>query len=235
MKKDRLSPEEIKTVRGEIEKIEDVEEKKKLYQNLASKVIYTNQRQSVAKEADGTTYAEKSYGGMCNLASLSMVLQFLGISNPYPDLQYQDGLEKKRVDMIESGKFKKSDSRLNWDVWERLAKELGASNTKRFYPEKQNKDYYLTNLLPAIQSGAGIMLSFKGHIVRLENITDEGFIIDDPYGKSDIVTRNKNGKGGWDGYNGKRGGPSKDVGEDNLWTWDAVEQVNIRGAIVIYP
>lgn len=58
MKQDRLSAEDIKTVRGEIEKVEDVEEKKKLYQNLASKVEYSNQRQSVVKDENGA-YAEK--------------------------------------------------------------------------------------------------------------------------------------------------------------------------------
>lgn len=174
---------------------------------------------------------------MCNLASLSMVLQYLGISNPYPDMQYQDSLEKKRQELIADGTFKSTDKRINWDVWERLAVEMGASGHERLWPKAQAKrEYYEKNLLPAIQAGSGVMISFAGHVVRLENITEQGFIIDDPYGKSDIVERNKNGKGGWDGYNSKRdSGSTSVVGEDNLWTWDAIEQVSFKGIIVIHP
>ncbi|MFN4257591.1 MAG: hypothetical protein ACK4Q5_21625, partial [Saprospiraceae bacterium] len=100
--------------------------------------------------------------------------------------------------------------------------------------EKKSKKWYLDTFLPDLQSGAGIMLSFEGHVVRLENVTESGFIIDDPYGKMNPVKREENNGGGWDATNSKRDDKDKKiVGKDNVWTWEQIEKIALKGYTVV--
>ena len=62
---------------------------------LQSKVAYHSQRDNKSKAG------EKTIGDvMCNLTSLSMCLEYLGVDNPYPEMQYEDALEKIRVEHV---------------------------------------------------------------------------------------------------------------------------------------
>ncbi len=236
MHKPSLSPEEVRQARGLTRKIEDPGIKAGFYEKIQAQVPYVNQRVSVALREDGSRYAEHdTKGGMCNMASLSMVLQSLGIPNPKPQLQYQDALQELRIE-LKAQKHEGIGGRLDWDSWEALAKYLGVSNIKRIETHKspKTKEWYLKEIAPLLQSGGGAIISFRGHIVRLESISEEkGFTVDDPYGKVDPVIREKNKKGGWKDYNSKRKSrKSRTPGENNIWSWAEVEQLGFAGIIV---
>ena len=220
MIKNRLNPAEIEHVR---ELIDSLDESKRgdYYFQLQEKVKYNNQRDSIVKE--NGERVEKRYGGMCNLTSLSMVLQYLGISNPHPDMQYEDALEKIRQD-------NNFGSRLGVG-WEQVAKKLGAEVSfilDRANTKAQNKDWWLSNVKTKLHEGYGIMMSIKGHIIRLQEINDSGIVVDDPYGKLNLQDRlNKSQNGGYEKYNESEWNWSSEgtakEGEDNLWPWSEVE------------
>ncbi len=217
----RLTSVQIARAREIIAKVSDAKVKGDFYQALQSKVVYANQRDNA------TVVGGKNQGDvMCNLTSLAMALQYLGIPNPYPDMQFEDALEKIRQD-------KKLPARTTADGWGGVAKEVGASykmieggggkaNTKKWYQD---------NVLSQLRGGAAIMMSIQGHIVRMQDVTDAGLVIDDPYGKVDLKARQDKGyEGGWKEYNKRPGGggPKENAGEDNVWPWDHVEKYPMR-------
>ena len=68
----------------------------------------------------------------------------------------------------------------------------------------------------------------KGHLVRLQDVTDSGLIVDDPYGKvTSFETRENCEEGGYDA-NPKTTEGSK--GEDNLWKWEDMGEVTLKYA-----
>jgi len=220
MVKNRLNPNEIEHVR---ELIESLDESKRggYYLQLQEKVKYNNQRDSIIKE-DGEQI-EKSYGGMCNLTSLSMVLQYLGIPNPHPDMQYEDALEKIRQDNNFGSRLGRG--------WEQVAKKLGAEVNfilDRGNTDAKPKNWWLSKVKAKMNEGYGIMMSIRGHIIRLQGINDSGIVVDDPYGKLDLQDRlNNNQNGGYKKYNKSEWNWSSEgtakEGEDNLWQWSEVE------------
>jgi len=248
LRKPILTPEEIKKVIQYANNLTDDAEKKETFLLLQSKVEYINQRNSMSEEVEEeysdpekkgakkgeSVYAETSSGGMCNLSSLAMALQNLGTANPNPNLLYQDALEEVRV-KLKLEKLSGVGTRRDWSTWVAIAKHLGAKGSASIsLSEKKSKKWYLDNFLPDLQNGAGIMLSFEGHVVRLENVTDSGFIIDDPYGKMNPVKREENNGGGWDATNSKRGEKeNKIVGKDNVWTWEQIEKIALKGYTVV--
>ncbi|MBN2003394.1 MAG: transglycosylase SLT domain-containing protein [Anaerolineae bacterium] len=221
MAQQRLTSEQIARAREIIAKVSDPKVKGDFYQALQSKVVYANQRDNAT-----VVNGENQGDVMCNLTSLAMALQYLGIPNPYPDMQFEDALEKIRQD-------KKLPARTTADGWGGVAKEVGA--TYKMITggggQANNKKWYQDNVLSELRGGAAIMLSIQGHIVRMQDVTDAGLVIDDPYGKVDLKTRQEKGfKGGWKEYNKRPGGggPKENAGEDNVWPWDHVEKYPMR-------
>jgi hypothetical protein len=95
--------------------------------------------------------------------------------------------------------------------------------------ESKNKKWWKSNVGTRIESGYGIMMSIKGHIVRLQNVTDNGLVVDDPYGRLNLQKRFENGKkGGYEKYNKSEWGWTSEgatnEGEDNVWPWATVEK-----------
>lgn len=220
MAKPRLTAEEIARAREIIAKVSDSQVRGNLYQTLQSKVVYANQRDN-----ETVVNGERQGDVMCNLTSLAMALQYLGIPNPYPNMQYEDALEKIRQD-------KKLPARTTADGWGGVAKELGATYEMIPGGDRANdKKWYQENVLSKLRSGAAIMLSIQGHIVRLQDVTDAGLVVDDPYGKVNLEKRQKNKfEGGWEEYNKRPGGggPKENAGEDNVWPWEHVEKYPMR-------
>lgn len=211
MLKNRLTPEEIHRARELIEQDADEKHRGDLYEALQAKVEYHSQRDNKSKDAAG-----KSIGDvMCNLTSLSMVLSYLGVPNPDPKMQYEDSLEKIRVD-------KKLPARTMADGWGGVAKELGVTVTFLGSNVTQGHDWYAKNVLPQLRAGHAVMLSVTGHIVRLQAVTDTGLIMDDPYGKEKLLAGSKHK---WEATN-KRGEAST-VGEDSFWPWEDVSKHNM--------
>lgn len=236
---DRLTSEQIKRAREIIAKISDATVKGNFYESLQSKVVYANQRDNE------TVVGGKRKGDvMCNLTSLAMALQYLGIPNPDPTMQYEDSLEKIRQD-------KKLPARTLATGWGGVAKEVGASyHLLSSGGGAHDKKWYKDNVLSELRGGAAVMMSIQGHIVRLQNVTDAGLMVDDPFGKVDLKERKKTKKvkkwdktekkykmvdknytGGWQEtnkrYDGK-GGAKENAGEDVTWPWSHVESYAMR-------
>ena len=213
--RDRLSAEEIGLARDLIAQ-EPAEKRGDLYEQLQSKVKYNNQR-------DARSSAERLGGGLCNLTSLAMCLEYLGIPNPHPEMEYEDALEKVRVD----NGFK---SRESMEGWSAVARKLGADTGTIASDELTTKDFWDEDVRDAhLRQGHAVMLSVKGHIVRVQGVTSGGLEVDDPYG----VTKLGAGYAyGFDAYNGGSyaGGlrpenpdaPENFAGEDNVWPWSEV-------------
>jgi len=212
-----LTPDEIKNVREQIEMLKDKEQKKELYLELQEKVPYHNQRNN-----DQEQYISDR---MCNLTSEAMCLEYLGISCPTADMQFEDYLEQLRKD-------NNYGDRTTQGARQKVAEKLGAcySNEKfdgTFSTEKEELKMFI---LSKLQSGCAVMLSVwpacKGHLVRIQNVTNEGLIVDDPYGMvTNFKTREDCNSGGYD-TNSTTDENSK--GSDNLWKWGDIKDITVK-------
>lgn len=245
-----LTPSEIKDVREQIESLKNEEQKKELYLNLQEKVPYHNQRNNnaiVSEEDEGKVAIEWDKNGkpvsyrdytsqevsdrMCNLTSESMCLEYLGISCPNPNLQFENYLEQVRVN---------NDYGLRTAPLTRqqVAKKVGACYEYKglmgtFY---DNKEKIKEILLPKLKLGYSIMLSVwpecKGHLVRLQNITEDGILVDDPYGKvTNFILRQNCQSGGYDS-NSKT--EENSIGKANLWKWSDIESITVKYAEIYF-
>jgi len=212
-----LTPERIKEVREQIEMLKDENQKKELYLELQAKVPYHNQRNN-----NQTQYIADR---MCNLTSEAMCLEYLGISCPNPNMQFEDYLEQIRAD-------NNYGDRTTPIARQKLAEFLGACYDKKDYGNTFSieKERLINFVLIKLQSGCAIMISVwpacKGHLVRLQNITEEGLIIDDPYGKvTDFMSRENCESGG---YNINSNTEEDSKGKDNLWRWSDIKDVTIK-------
>jgi len=211
-----LSIAQINEVREQIALLKDEDQKKELYLELQKKVPYHNQRNN-----DQTQYIADR---MCNLTSEAMCLEYLGISCPDADMQLEDYLEQVRDD-------NNYGDRTTQGAREKVAENLGACYSNETYGGtfSTEKEELKKFILPKLQSGCAVMLSVwpgcKGHLVRVQNITNEGLIVDDPYGKvTDFKTQDCN-SGGYDA-NSKTDENSK--GSDNLWKWSDIKDITVK-------
>lgn len=210
MLKERLSTEEIRRARELITLESDEKRRGDLFIALQAKVPYHNQRDNESKDAKG-----KSIGDvMCNLTSLAMVLEYLGVDNPNPSMQYEDALEEIRVK-------KGLPARTTSGGWGGVAKELGVDYEMLGWNVVQGKDWYKEKVLSELRSGKAVMFSITGHIVRMQNVTDEGLVVDDPFGKETLLAGTKHK---WEKTNSKDGGEGSNAGEDNVWPWADVSK-----------
>jgi Domain of unknown function (DUF4157)/Peptidase_C39 like family len=205
MSKLRLTREEIKQARQLIAKESDQKKRKKLYLLLQEKVKYRNQLDNESKE-NGENIGYK----MCNLTSLAMCLSYLGISNPDPKIRFEDTLEKIRVK-------KKLPSREDTIGWGGVAKHFGVEIKFIGWNVTENSNWYKKSVLPYLEKGDAVMMSITKHIVRLQSVTSEGLVVDDPNGK---VILKKGEKYGWKTKNKKK----ENYGEDVVWPWSEVAQ-----------
>ena len=173
-----LEPSEIKKYRQFIKTL-GKEEKKIWYNELQKHVKYHSQRDNENPKADV----------MYNLTTLAMNLEYLGISCPDSKMQFEDWLEKKRVE-------KKYPIRTSSDSWIKLARDFNIKSeridsiaTTHNHSITEIKNIITEQINPYLESGHSISLSAftfksqKGHIVKLQSIRADGIIVDDPYGK----------------------------------------------------
>ncbi len=222
---EELTPREIRECRNYIKTLPE-EERAEWYLELQKKVPYHNQRdnESLATEIDidknkwlkdGETIGDI----MCNLTSEAMCLEMLGVEFPCEECdsncieygQFEDYLECLRLSE-EYGHRGECRTRKG------LATLLGVQ--QKWVKVSSNKIDVIERLLgKALKEGKSILISVSfGHIVRLQAITNEGLIVDDPYGK--VYDFSKRGatpkyyvKNLYDQRKGNR------LGSDNLWTW----------------
>jgi len=207
--KARLAPEEIAAVRGSIAQETNENARGDRYEELQSCVIYASQRDNQARNPDGSR-VETRGGNMCNLTSLSMALSYLGIPNPKPDMQYEDALEATRQE-------RHLPDRTTAKGWGGVAQALGARVS--FVGDgsvTQGHDWWDANVRrPHLRQGAGVIMSIGGHIVRVQGVTDQGLVVDDPYGRCRLLPGEA---GAWKYalYN-EYDKPGQTAGEDTLW------------------
>ena len=204
-----LTAAEIGEVRELIKLVEDEEKRKELYRELQKKVPYHNQRDNINDDADY----------MCNLTSQAMCFEYLGITNPDPSMQFEDYLEKIRTE----GKF---GDRTISEVRDSIASHLGIRQGLKWDPT-MTKVYLQKLFNTLLDKDCSIMISCGGHLVRLQGLSDNGLIVDDPYGKVDLINRYKTNKNSYgDNANTKSGSTIK--GEDNIWKWSDVIKVEFK-------
>lgn len=204
-----------------------------LFEILQTKVNYHNQRNntSIGLKSDRWSYKDKKgnikwviFTGkpigdiMCNLTSLAMVLETLGIESPKNGMQLEDYLEAVRRDEHFAARTVASG-------WTAVANQLGAAKTMHLYNFKGGEKAWRDQILPHLRSGEGVMMSLGGHIIRLQGVGKKGITVDDPYGKlpsllnfrSNAVTASYQGN-----LNGKK--TEQGVGEDNVYPWADVSK-----------
>ncbi len=239
----RLAASEILIARTLIESYIPAGNRAKYSLALQGKVNYQNQRNSAVK---GYSMWKGTYGKwvnvgneMCNLSALSMAMLYQGIT--MDDLaaklrglgfegkmaaQYDDRLEQIRhqmaVNLADGKKLKVTSLRRDSNATLRVLAESFGLNVEIKYPGKQDYDWYKENVLSELAAGKSVIMSYNGHIVRVQGVTEAGLVVDDPFGQVQI----KKGSAieiPWD----KRAN-SKDntriTGEDHVLPWAQVEE-----------
>ena len=207
---ERLTTEQIAEARALIEAEIPAEERGDWYERLQSKVGYLNQRNNDSPSEDDD-------GGTCNLTSLAMCLQYLGVPNPDPSKQYEDALDDIRI----ANKYGKITS---FDTWTKISAHLGKTLT--FHSGGTFDQAWFEETMRGWLQGSGVLCSIHGHVVRVEAVTAEGLKVDDPFGQSLLKAR-ANGKAfSWvkGGLNEREddGTAEGNLGEDHVWPWDSV-------------
>ncbi|WP_083524105.1 glucosaminidase domain-containing protein [Deinococcus grandis] len=223
---------EINLARSLIVKILDSKIKGDLFEILQSKIPYRNQRnnQSIGLQSDRWSYKGKDgkthwvvYTGkpigdiMCNLTSLTMVLETLGIENP-SDGQYEDFLENVR-------RKNSLPPRTTEGGWAGVARQLKARKVVRKDNFRGDYNVWKDEILAYLRNGNGVMMSLNGHIIRLQSITSNGITVDDPYGKlPSLLNYNPGNVTG--SYNGNLNTRTKEagIGEDAVFPWSQVSK-----------
>jgi len=212
MANERLDAEQISRARELIAEAPESDQAD-LYADLQTKVVYRNQRNN---ESDN----ESSDGGTCNLTALAMCLEYLGVGNPYPEMQFEDSLDKIRIDN-DYGPITYA------STWSNLAVHFGhdyvemegGQYSRSWWEDTMGGEY--------LNKGYAVLVSINGHIVRLEGMSETGVIVDDPYGASLLQGGTSRG---WDGTNSREvdGTDSGNIGEDLEWSWESVENFSFK-------
>lgn len=199
-------------------------ERAEAYRALAASVPYRNQRDN---GPDGDV--------MCNMTSMAMSLEGLGVGGDIDGQQAENRLDaiRKRAGL----------SRYDEDDREALAERVGVQSstlrTPAFTDAAAAKAWYLENVLPRLEAGATATFGVEGgngkggrfrHVVRLQWVEDGGLRTDDPFGaglaadgKGDVGYRALNATGGQGG-----------VGEDGLMSWADVAAMNAKKYVQLY-
>ncbi len=143
-------------------------------------------------------------------------------------MQFEDYLEQQR-------KGNKYDARTEGGAWEQLASDLKV-RYKYVALGSSDKQFLTETLLPFLQSGDGVMLSVSseaGHIVRLQGISNNGLIVDDPNGELTDFGAREAGTG--KDYNLNDRTIASEKGNNNLWSWENLKKLKIKYAYVFSP
>ncbi|NJO02030.1 MAG: hypothetical protein HC880_10345 [Bacteroidia bacterium] len=219
MSKEELSPEQIKLARAYITQLADPKAQGDCYEKLQYKVPYFNQRDS----------AHPGVGdSMCNMSSMAMGLALFGVSNPKPDIQYDDAVEQIRVDHYPSykrtgeGQFRISNHfGYKYESLDGKGSETGLWGGKESY----SYDWYVQHALPHLRKGnsitIGIALGEHGHIVHLLGITKQGLSVHNPYGRVDFEQTDY--AKAMNNFANTREGVGSDKGKKEFWSFEAIK------------
>jgi hypothetical protein len=136
--------------------------------------------------------------------------------------------------------YTKYPDRTNSQSWIKLASEFNIFSkhidlTGKSLSEDKLKQLFNNKLSKLLEEGCAISLSIfpvcKGHIVRLQSITEKGLIVDDPFGMvNNFKERNDCGSG----YKNTKNSKDSSIifGKDNLWKWKDIKVTQFRYAII---
>ncbi|MFC4639746.1 glycoside hydrolase family 73 protein [Deinococcus hohokamensis] len=226
-----------------------------LYAALQSKVPYHSQRDNTSL-GRRTDEANTPFGPklervgrpladiMCNLTTVAMTLESLGIENPDPVHfpQFEDYLEDLRRRLADAAVAKQKTAQAKIDTriwmhresqggWGAVLDAMGTTHHNIQNVGARTREWWEVHALKEIQGGNSVLFSINGHIVRLQGMNDQGLIVDDPFGH---LQRLRNSvKGVSPKYRDEQGNrhlnsKSSDskAGEDNIWSWADVTRYN---------
>ena len=222
--KEELTAEEIAVVRKTIAALPE-EAQGQLYAELSGKGSYRNQRNNEGE------HVLADY--MCNMTSLAMALEHLGVSQRDPNKQFEDELDERLYEHLRKGD---NEARYGEAGQRAVAEDYGAS-VKRVQNDFKDaagaKKMFTETVLPRLERGDAATMSIvtpdtpKGHIVRLQWVENGGVRVDDPFGS---VVSTKSGYRYTLNARDLEEGEGV-VGQDNLWTWDMLGVIG-RGRYV---
>jgi hypothetical protein len=229
--KDQLTTDEIAEARRLIAQ-QPQELQGALYEKLQEKAAYCNQRNNdTLEDADG---------GTCNLTAVAMALQYLGVKNPYPQMDFDEALVKIAVDE-KMGDIK------SVETWRKVSAKLGVNDvTVVASSVKQKRSWWESTIDNGyLKKGYGVVMSLDGHVIRLQAITEAGLVVDDPYGASKLSGRtfddNGDGVGDRPKYSftksndakSKDGDTSANSGDDTGYPWADVEKYTFKYLVAL--
>jgi len=142
---------------------------------------------------------------MCNLTSLAMGMEYLGVENKCADKQYADCINQTAYD---NGIFKSNTDfddqqpkRKSVEYRKQMAEHWGVEQTSINKPKETTESYesFKARILPYLKEGDAIYFSMGQHVVRLVALYDDYMVVDDPYGclcsDESLQKRSKNGTG----------------------------------------
>jgi hypothetical protein len=203
-------------------------ERTQWYRKLQDKTPFFNQRnnRSPGNIADA----------MCNVTALANCLTYLGIKNPNPSMQFEDYLERLRVN-------KRYGSREVWTTLARLAKDLGADPVDKG-SGITSISFNAEQIKSALDAGYVVMGSIRlkhsakhkemRHIVRYQGYDASGFIVDDPFGRATDGTVPYGQKTTYKTQNKKNSDGEDQEGNNNRWDWRFAQRVG-RHFLIIRP
>ncbi len=216
--------EEIAAARDEVQNL-PAEAQAEAYRQIAASVSYRNQRDNEGTHTDGDY--------MCNMTTIAMVLNQLGIGADESEEQLEDQLDEQLqadydypADTLAANPRYSPDARAAW-----LQANSGVEVSK-ITPDSSSataaQTWFETTLLPLLEQGAGATMGtpnsatfLYNHIVRIQWVEAEGLRVDDPFGTAVDL-------GGYYGYalnaeDSNEGAGAR--GADNLWTWEMLATI----------
>ena len=177
--------------------------------------------------------------GACNVTSLAMTFDHLGIKIPglRDGQQPEDRLSELLNEELGYSLTGSDHPGSFFEPRRELANLLGAELTqdwKSGMSARGCKSYFLETVLPLLKMGAAASIGIRFtnrrgetryHIVRLEWVDETGITVDDPYGNATFyggttmgLSQNSTDVGDADGSEGRKG-------EDSHWTFSEAAQV----------
>lgn len=194
------------------------EDRAEAYLELQRHVPYRSQLDNECKIVSGSR--------MCNVTSLAMNFEALGISNPTENEQFEDWLA------VEAGGAPEIYYAENWISLGNSLNIEGSSVSL----ETSDKSVLEELIKPELEKGNSISLSLypypKGHIVRVQGIDEQGLWIDDPNGHCPLTCMldRESGETGYD--KGTRNTQNPTAGNNNLYTWEEIAQITVKYMVV---
>ncbi|MCQ2376362.1 MAG: C39 family peptidase [Salinivirgaceae bacterium] len=248
MTMNELTPQQIAIVRNGISNVEDETKRGELYLELQKKVPYHNQRdnnpsyknKSVSKEVKTEKDRKYEADRMCNLTSVAMAFEMLGISKEdvYNKL-VEDGFDvtsekdKDFEDILDIVRVKKNFTldRTKSELWEQIANYLGVEMTVTMVNSSKKNTNTINAINKALSEGKGVILSMynnKGHIVRIQAISNDNIVVDDPYGNVSSMAYRELKPDHGESYQGSTNGTniqnsSYYNGSNCTLTWDEID------------